>query len=203
MRDDEFEDIGNHVRKHDHRKGKNPWQTDNAIGTLEDLSVKGSNIDSFIGFLRQLEEYRIKIEREKSIEQARMMAFEAAMDSIEANVDSFGPLSAFDWLEFVIRLHGQEWLSPTILNKKLIKTGDGPQEGLERLFGQEAIADPSTCLERLERYAREDQEMFSKELIFGIESALCMFSPSHLNEVEFKELAETGELNSGSLLHRC
>ena len=196
-------DIGSHVERHDHRKGNNPWRTDDALESLPSLHVNGTPISSFIDLMRELERYRVQREQIESIEMARTQTFDAAMDTIQSSIASFGSLTAFDWLEFVVRLHGQEWLCPTTLKPKYIHTGDGPYEGLERLFGDEADEATDTCVERLERYGRDHREMSNTELIFGLESALCMFSPSHLSEKDFKDLAEGGETKHNSPSHHC
>lgn len=196
-------DIGSHVERHDHRKGNNPWRTDNALESLPSLNIDGTPINSFVHLMRELERYRVQCERNESVKLARVQTFDTALDTIHSNIDSFGPLTAFDWLEFVIRLHGHEWLCPTTLKIKYIDTGEGPYEGLQRLFGDEAVESTEKCLERLERYARDHREMSNTELIFGLESALCMFSSSHLSKEGFRELAEDGELQDGSPSHHC
>jgi len=196
-------DIDSNVERHDHRKGNNPWRTDDALESLPELTVDGTPINSLVHLLRKLKKYRVQCEREGSVERARTQVFDVAIDTIKNNIDSFGPLTAFDWLEFVVRLHGHEWLCPTTLKPKYIHTGDGPYEGLQRLFGDKAKESTNECLKRLERYGREHRELSNTELIFGLESALCMFRPSHLSEEEFKELAENGEPQKGSLPHHC
>lgn len=196
-------DIGSNVEKHDHRKGNNPWRTDDALESLPSVDINGTPINSFIDLIRELESYRVQREQKGSVEQARTKTFDTALDTIRNNIDSFGPLTAFDWLEFVVRLHGHEWLCPTTLKPKYIHTGDGPYEGLQRLFGTEAEKSTGACLERLERYARDHREMSNTELIFGLESALCMFSSAHLSEEDFRDLAEGGESNGGSFSHQC
>lgn len=153
--------------------------------------------------MRELEIHRVQRERVESAELARTQTFDTALDTIQSNIDSFGSLTAFDWLEFVVRLYGHEWLCPTTLKPKYIHTGDGPYEGLRRLFGDEAEESTDTCLERLERYARDHREVSNTELIFGLESALCMFSPSHLSEEKFRKLTENGESQEGILSHHC
>jgi hypothetical protein len=199
----ELADLGSNVERHDHRKGNNPWRTDDALESLPSLDVNGTPVNSFIHLMRELERHRVQCEQVESVELARTQTFDAAMDTIQSNIDSFGSLTAFDWLEFVVRLHGHEWLCPTTLKPKYIHTGDGPYEGLQRLFGNKADEATDTCLERIERYARDHREMSNTELIFGLESALCMFSPSHLSEEDFRELAENGESQEGSLSHYC
>lgn len=196
-------DIDSHVERHDHRKGNNPWRTDDALESLPNLDINGTPINSFVHLLRELEEYRIQCERAESVESARTQAFDAVMDTIQNNVGSFGPLTAFDWLELVIRLHGHEWLCPSRLKPKYIHTGDGPYDGLQRLFGNEAEEDTDACLKRLERYGRNHREMSNPEIIFGLESALCMFSSSHLSEADFKELADGRGEEERSLSHHC
>lgn len=196
-------DIDLNVGRHDHRKGNNPWLTDDALESLPDLTINQSPINSFVHLLEELEEYRIQCERGGSVERARTQTFDTAMDTIQSNVDSFGALTAFDWLEFVIRLHGHEWLCPTTLKPKYIKTGDGPLEGLQRLFGKEAEEDIDTCLRRLERYGRDHREMSNTELVFGLESALCMFSSAHLSETDFNELGKDGSREVSSPSHHC
>lgn len=196
-------DIGSYVERHDHRKGNNPWRTDDALESLPGLEIDGTPMNSLTHLIRELESYRVQRERSESVELARTQTFDMALDAIQDNIDSFGSLTAFDWLEFVIRLHGHEWLCPTTLKPKYIHTGDGPYEGLQRLFGNEAVEDTDICLDRLERYARDHREMSNTELIFGLESALCMFSSSHLSEEGFRELAENGKSQDGSLSHHC
>jgi hypothetical protein len=199
----ELADIGSHVERHDHRKGNNPWRTGDALESLPGLDIDGNPVNSLTHLIRELESYRVQCERNESVELARTQTFNMAMDAIQNNIDSFGPLTAFDWLEFIIRLHGHEWLCPTALKPKYIHTGDGPYEGLQRLFGEEAKDSTATCLERLERYARDHREMSNTELIFGLESALCMFSPSHLSEDDFKDLSESKKPPKDSLSHQC
>jgi len=196
-------DIGSNVEKHDHRKGNNPWKTDDALESLPGLAVNGTSINSFVHLLRELEKHRVQREREGTVERSRAQTFDAAMDTIQNNIDSFGSLTAFDWLEFVVRLHGHEWLCPTTLKPKYIHTGDGPYEGLQRLFGDEADEATEACLTRLERYARDHREMSNTELIFGLESALCMFSSAHLSENDFQRLAEGGDKGGSSPSHHC
>lgn len=91
-------------------------------------------------------------------------------------VESFGRLAAFDWLEALVRVHGNKWLAPHSLREDYLTGSDGPPAGFKEVFGFD-IGDEYTteCLVLVEKYAKDELDLPDTKRVFEIESAFCNF----------------------------
>lgn len=149
---------------HNHRRsfGANP---DEPLNELSSLTVDGEPVNSMaqtFNCLNQGDE-----------------PFDTAM-SVFQDVYGFGELSAFDFLEFAVKVNGQTKLVPSTLEPKYVNRG-GPKKTLKQILtnevGPETKVNSDECatvLTELIRFAKEDLGVDHTSTIFDIESCLCM-----------------------------
>lgn len=149
---------------HTHRRsfGANP---DEPLRELSSLTVDGKQVNSMaqtFDCLNRVDE-----------------PFDAAM-SVFQDVYGFGKLSAFDFLEFAVKVNGQTEFVPATLEPDHVNRG-GPKKTLERILANEA--DPATevdsckcaaILTELVQFAKEELDVDHTSAFFDIESCLCM-----------------------------
>lgn len=155
--------------RHSHRK-VNASHIDRSMESLGSLSVNGTTVSSFKEFFEEVESYD-KSER-----------FDIAWRSLE-DLDYFGPLTAFDYLEFVIIVNEQP-VSPAKVRAKYFDTGTNPPKGFKELFGVSIHHESSTqCLDLLTSHMKDEYGLSMPQLLFKLESCLCMFYKS-LEDIE-------------------
>ena len=170
----DFSDFDAYDTRHSHRK-QAAYYTPDALNDLDNLKVKGEHVDSFTEFFQQL--HRIERDSNDDVE-----AFDVAMNSIK-NQSQFRRLSAFDFLEFIVRSLSHKWLLPDHLKLDYLKDNK-PEEGFELLFDIN-FGDPRAeeLLRLVEDYGREKLGMPEVDVIFDIESCLCELKKAEEDDI--------------------
>jgi hypothetical protein len=165
--------LKDEAKYHEHRNA-NAFKVAGAVNSLENLSINGTEVDSFSDFFGRLYSLRHDESMAPQEETRREIAFDTAMDSLEW-IHTFRRLQAFDWLEVVIRAHSVSWLTPPRLKIRYINSTK-PKEGFNSIFPVDT-SDPeaSTYLRLLESHGRAEQNMDDVDAVFDIESCLCTY----------------------------
>lgn len=158
---------------HAHRNA-NAFKVSGAVDSLENLSINGTEVDSFSEFFGRLYALRHDESIDPQEDTRREITFNKAMDSLEG-VHTFQRLQAFDWLEVVIRAHSVAWLTPPRLKIRYINSTK-PKEGFNSIFPVDTSDSVApTYLRLLESYGRAEQNMNDVDAVFDIESCLCTY----------------------------
>jgi len=160
----DFTGFEAYYTRHSHRKVEASYVAE-TLSELANLSVDGVDCSTFQVFFEEL--YNIKEET-----GSNTAAFDAALEAVQ-EIAHFRRLSAFDWLEFVIRVQNHDWLVPTQLKRTYLED-NYPEEGYELVF-DEPLSGQTTRehLQLLHSYATKELQLSAIEAIFDIESCLC------------------------------
>jgi len=172
---------------HSHREINGAWP-ERPLNDLESLQIDSQAVDSLTEFFDELQSRKQTLEEifqrdfETSQEVhegiARTAVFDLALEAMKS-MDTFGRLAAYDFLEFIVRVHGHKWLVPARI-KPLYVEGNGPAESLKMIYNPEGESNKIVYeqpirqgLRRLESFGREELNMNDTEIVFDIESCLC------------------------------
>ncbi|MFC4357985.1 hypothetical protein ACFO0N_08500 [Halobium salinum] len=185
---------------HSHRR-VNPAHIETTLSSLESLSVAGERVDSFESFFAALKRHRRDLLTSGYDEiEAAHQTFETAWNSIQS-ISYFGPLSAFDWLEVVIFVHGHKEIAPKKSRPGYLNTGSNPAKGFEAVFGCDINDDEAgEWVGVLEDFARDVLNKSMPSAIFDMESALCVYYKDQ-DEVE-QVVDKSGKINDDCLPNR-
>lgn len=179
----ELQDLSEHATGHSHRHHVQATKISQTLGDLDRLGAP-----SFVAWLQDL--------RDKG--EDRIARFCTALESIQ-RVDTIGPVTAFDWLELVVRVQGDTWLGPDRFHADFFQGGH-PGDGFERVFGHGVEhPDADEAFRVLERYG-ESLGLSPVETIFDLESCLCVFADQSKEDLEALRETESEGLESG---HTC
>lgn len=165
LKSDKLSPLTDSAEYHPHRH-MNYQDVDKAVASLNSLKYDGEKVSSISEFLGEMYE---KKQREGS-----SAAFDEAMTEIQ-NLESFGRIAAFDYLEVLIRAHDHDWMTPDQLRLSHIKTSK-PKKMFEDIYAT-SVEDPAAqrYLDNLQGWAQLEQGMNRTEAVFDIESCLCTF----------------------------
>lgn len=150
---------------HSHRH-LNFSDVDKAVRSLGSLRYGGEDVSSITEFVERMYD-------EKQI-SGSSTAFDQAMEALQ-ELETFGRIAAFDYLEVIARAHGHDWITPDQLRLSHIKSSK-PRQMFEEIYDtsvQDSAAQQH--LDGLQRWAQIEQGMSRTEAVFDIESCLCTF----------------------------
>lgn len=155
------EDAEHHPHRH-----VNYHEVDKALRSLTSLTYGDGEGLGVSGFIEEM--YEAKQQRGSS------EAFDRALESLQ-DVDTFGRLGAFDYLEVLTRAHEHDWIAPDQLRRSHIASSE-PKAAFEQIYDV-SVEDASAQrhLDGLQRWAQLEQGMTRIESVFDIESCLCLF----------------------------
>lgn len=136
-----------------------PYITEVQMNAIESLADQTTRMTEFVTDL-----------------EGETFPFDEGMTRLK-RISSFGRLSAFDFMEILVRVNEREQLAPTRLKKAYIDTS-GPKQGFKHVFG-EALEGTIPDARRIQHltllvgYACEERDMSYVDAIFAVESALC------------------------------
>ena len=106
--------------------------------------------------------------------------FDLGMDTF-TQIETFGSLTAFDFLEIAIRVNQQSELIPSRLSPRHVDR-NGPRETLKRTLANEATPDTEVqsdkgeeILDDLVEYVETEVGLNHTAAIFDVESCLCTY----------------------------
>jgi hypothetical protein len=161
----ELTPLSDSAEYHPHRH-MNYQEVDSSVGSLDSLVYDGTEVSSISEFIEQM--------YEKKQLEGSSAAFDEAMFGLK-QLDSFGRIAAFDYLEVLIRAHGHDWMNPDQLRLSHIKTSK-PKQMFEKIYDL-SVGDAAAQqhLDDLQRWAQLEQGLSRTEAVLDIESCLCTF----------------------------
>ncbi|MFC4247855.1 hypothetical protein ACFOZ7_12985 [Natribaculum luteum] len=196
----DLDDFSAYNTRHSHRKVNASYVAE-SFQSLNSLSVAGEQVESFDEFFETLR-YRKNSLLDNGVDdsEAAHKTFKTAWNSLKS-ISYFGPLSAFDWLEVVVFVHGDEWIAPKEIRPEYFDTGSNPSKGFEAIFGSGIESEEATqYTDILEDYAYNILGKDMPSAMFDMESALCVFYKD-LDEVE-ELVKETSTVDTDCLPNR-